>query len=140
MGPKHGGHDCDQFEPGRRWSWSLRAPENPPDFHRLQRPFPDVSPGPPGCDCQTTSDSAFSPWPRLTAWRSLRGFSLTSRAPTRVGNRRFQRAVLPETFPFVVFFRELSDCIRNLAVAHGACKPGYWARQVTTLPSKFWNR
>jgi hypothetical protein len=29
---------------------------------------------------------------------------------------------------FVVFFREMAECIRILAVAHGARKPGYWAR------------
>ena len=28
-----------------------------------------------------------------------------------------------------VFFRELNDCIRIVAVAHGARKPGYWARR-----------
>ncbi len=49
--------------------------------------------------------------------------------PAWPGNPRFQKAVLPETFPFVVFFRELDDCIRILAVAHGARKPGYWARR-----------
>jgi hypothetical protein len=40
--------------------------------------------------------------------------------PVWQGNPRFRRAVLPETFPFVVFFRELQDCIRILAVAHAA--------------------
>jgi toxin ParE1/3/4 len=49
--------------------------------------------------------------------------------PVWPGNPRFQKAVLPETFPFVVFFRELNDCVRILAVAHGARKPGYWARR-----------
>jgi toxin ParE1/3/4 len=49
--------------------------------------------------------------------------------PVWQGNPRFRKAVLPETFPFVVFFRELNDCIRILAVAHGARKPGYWARR-----------
>jgi plasmid stabilization system protein ParE len=49
--------------------------------------------------------------------------------PVWQGNPSFRRAVLPETFPFVVFFRELNDCIRILAVAHGARKPGYWARR-----------
>lgn len=49
--------------------------------------------------------------------------------PVWRGNPRFRKAVLPETFPFVVFFRELDDCIRILAVAHGARKPGYWARR-----------
>jgi toxin ParE1/3/4 len=44
-------------------------------------------------------------------------------------NPRFRKAVLPETFPFIVFFRELDGCIRILAVAHGARKPGYWARR-----------
>jgi len=44
--------------------------------------------------------------------------------PIWQGNPRFRKAVLPETFPFVVFFRELNDCIRILAVAHGARKPG----------------
>jgi hypothetical protein len=37
---------------------------------------------------------------------------------------RFQKAVVPETFPFVVFFRETNDCIRILAVAHGVASPG----------------
>ena len=32
--------------------------------------------------------------------------------PVWQGNARFQKAVLPETFPFVVFFRELDDCVR----------------------------
>jgi toxin ParE1/3/4 len=45
------------------------------------------------------------------------------------GNPRVRKAVLPETFPFVVFFREMDECIRVLAVAHGARKPGYWARR-----------
>ena len=49
--------------------------------------------------------------------------------PVWQGNPRFRKAVLPETFPFAVFFRELNDCIRILAVAHGARKPGYWARR-----------
>ena len=44
-------------------------------------------------------------------------------------NPRFRKAVLPETFPFIVFFRELDDCIRIVAVAHGARKPGYWSRR-----------
>lgn len=38
----------------------------------------------------------------------------------------YRKAILPETFPFVVFFREQDDHIRILAVAHGARKPGYW--------------
>ena len=50
--------------------------------------------------------------------------------PVWHGNRRFRKAVLPETFPFVVFFRELDDHIRIFAIAHGARKPGYWARRL----------
>jgi toxin ParE1/3/4 len=49
--------------------------------------------------------------------------------PVWQGNPSFRKAVLPETFPFVVYFRELKDCIRILAVAHGARKPRYWARR-----------
>lgn len=49
--------------------------------------------------------------------------------PVWPGNPRFQKAVLPETLPFVVFFRQMDDFIRILAIAHGARKPGYWARR-----------
>jgi hypothetical protein len=43
------------------------------------------------------------------------------------GNPRVRKAVLAETLPFVVFFREIDECIRSLAVAHGARRRGYWA-------------
>jgi toxin ParE1/3/4 len=38
---------------------------------------------------------------------------------------RFRRAVVPR-FPYVVFYRELTETIEIVAVAHGARQPGYW--------------
>jgi plasmid stabilization system protein ParE len=32
-------------------------------------------------------------------------------------------------FPYVLFYRELSDNIEVTAVAHGAREPGYWLKR-----------
>jgi plasmid stabilization system protein ParE len=44
------------------------------------------------------------------------------------GDRRFRRAVA-QRFPYVVFYRELPDCIEVAAVAHRAREPGYWLKR-----------
>jgi toxin ParE1/3/4 len=41
------------------------------------------------------------------------------------GDSRFRKAVVRQ-FPYVIFFRELTDVIEIVAVAHGAREPGYW--------------
>lgn len=42
----------------------------------------------------------------------------------------FRRAVLPETFPFVVYFEEIDpEIILITAVSHGHREPGYWLRR-----------
>lgn len=46
--------------------------------------------------------------------------------PVWQDNRRFRKAVLPATFPFIIFYRELDDHVEVLAVSHGAREPGYW--------------
>lgn len=44
------------------------------------------------------------------------------------GDHRFRKAVL-QRFPYVIFFRELSDVIQVGAVAHTAREPGYWLKR-----------
>lgn len=44
------------------------------------------------------------------------------------GDRRF-RKVIAKRFPYIVFYRELADCIEVMAVAHGAREPGYWLKR-----------
>jgi hypothetical protein len=51
-----------------------------------------------------------------------------SEFPVWHGDRRFRRAVA-QRFPYVIFFRELSDCIEVTAVAHAAREPGYWLKR-----------
>jgi toxin ParE1/3/4 len=48
--------------------------------------------------------------------------------PVWDGDRRFRRAVVQQ-FPYVIFFRELSDGIEVVAVAHAAREPGYWLKR-----------
>ncbi len=48
--------------------------------------------------------------------------------PVWKGDRRFRRAVVQQ-FPYVIFFRELSDGIEVVAVAHAAREPGYWLKR-----------
>jgi plasmid stabilization system protein ParE len=40
------------------------------------------------------------------------------------------RTFLLRRFPFAVVYRELSDRIQILAVAHGRRRPGYWKQRV----------
>jgi toxin ParE1/3/4 len=43
----------------------------------------------------------------------------------------FRKAVLPETFPFFVYFEEVDPgTILIMAVSHGHREPGYWLRRV----------
>jgi toxin ParE1/3/4 len=44
------------------------------------------------------------------------------------GDRRFRRAIA-HRFPYVIFFRELSDTVEIVAVAHAAREPGYWFKR-----------
>jgi plasmid stabilization system protein ParE len=48
--------------------------------------------------------------------------------PTWAGDRRFRRAVA-QRFPYVIFFRELSDGVEVVAIAHAARQPGYWLKR-----------
>ncbi len=41
---------------------------------------------------------------------------------------RFRKFVL-HRFPYLVFYRELDDCIEVVAIAHGAREPGYWRKR-----------
>lgn len=45
--------------------------------------------------------------------------------PVWSGDGRFRRAVA-QRFPYVIFFRELSDAVEIVAIAHAARQPGYW--------------
>jgi plasmid stabilization system protein ParE len=49
--------------------------------------------------------------------------------PAWTVNPAYRKAVLPVTFPFIVFFREKPDRVEVMAIAHGARNPGYWADQ-----------
>lgn len=42
--------------------------------------------------------------------------------------RPYRRAVV-EQFPYLVFYVELEDQIRVLAIAHARRRPGYWLRR-----------
>lgn len=44
---------------------------------------------------------------------------------TRFHRTRY-RSVLVHRFPYVIFYEELDDHIRILAVAHASRRPGYW--------------
>ena len=44
------------------------------------------------------------------------------------GARGTRKAKLP-CFPFVVIYRELTDGVQILAVAHGRRRPGYWKKR-----------
>jgi ParE toxin of type II toxin-antitoxin system, parDE len=47
--------------------------------------------------------------------------------PVWLDHPKFRKAVLPEIFPYVVFFEEIdSETILITAVSHGARSPGYW--------------
>jgi plasmid stabilization system protein ParE len=48
--------------------------------------------------------------------------------PTWDRDPRFKRFVVP-SFPYVIFYRELSDQVQIVAIAHGAREPGYWMRR-----------
>jgi plasmid stabilization system protein ParE len=43
-------------------------------------------------------------------------------------DNRFRR-VVTRKFPYLVFYRELADCIEIIAIAHGAREPGYWLKR-----------
>jgi hypothetical protein len=60
--------------------------------------------------------------------------------PAWQGNRRFQKAVLLETFPFVVFFRELDDHIRILAIATAPASPGIGRGACEHGAQRFWRQ
>jgi plasmid stabilization system protein ParE len=49
--------------------------------------------------------------------------------PAWTVNPAFRKAVLPETFPYIVYFREKADRIEVMALSHGARAPGYWMRR-----------
>jgi toxin ParE1/3/4 len=44
------------------------------------------------------------------------------------GDTRFRKAKL-ERFPYTLFYQELEDEVRIVAVAHGRREPGYWLRR-----------
>jgi toxin ParE1/3/4 len=44
------------------------------------------------------------------------------------GDPRFRKAKL-ERFPYSLFYQELEDEVRVIAVAHGRREPGYWLRR-----------
>ncbi len=48
--------------------------------------------------------------------------------PVWEGDRRFRRAVVQQ-FPYVIFFRELSDGIEVVPVAHAEREPGCWLKR-----------
>jgi plasmid stabilization system protein ParE len=48
--------------------------------------------------------------------------------PTWEEDRRFRKAVV-RRFPYVLFYRELTEAIEVVAVAHGARGPGYWLKR-----------
>jgi plasmid stabilization system protein ParE len=54
--------------------------------------------------------------------------------PTWAGDRRFRRAVA-QRFPYVIFFRELSDGVEVVAIAHAARHPGYLAQAQVVRPT-----
>lgn len=42
----------------------------------------------------------------------------------------YRKAILPATFPFIVYFREKGgDVVEVEAISHGARYPGYWLRR-----------
>jgi toxin ParE1/3/4 len=43
--------------------------------------------------------------------------------------RTTYRFWLVSDFPYVIYFRELRDRIRIVAIAHGSRRPGYWRRR-----------
>jgi plasmid stabilization system protein ParE len=45
--------------------------------------------------------------------------------PLWEADARFRR-VVTQKFPYLVFYRDLTDRIEIVAIAHGARKPGYW--------------
>ena len=49
--------------------------------------------------------------------------------PVWLANQRFQRAIV-RRFPYVVFYRLVSEEIVVVAIAHNSRRPGYWLTRV----------
>jgi len=56
--------------------------------------------------------------------------------PVWTANSSYRKAVLPVTFPFIVFFREMADRIEVIAISHGARNPGYWVNRERPSPDR----
>ena len=61
--------------------------------------------------------------------RAIKLFQQLPKLHPRLSTTEYRRCVL-KRFPYLIFYREMDDAVRVMAVAHAKRKPGYWLDRV----------